>query len=49
MHATQRVAERRRVGQVAERDLHAYALGAQPPGVAYEAAHLGSFHHQTTQ
>ena len=37
--AAQRVAERRRVGEVAERDLHAHALGPEPPRVAHQAAH----------
>ena len=35
----QRVAKRRRVGEVAEGDLHAHALGAQAPRVAHQAAH----------
>ena len=35
----QRVAKRRRVGQVAQRDLHAHALGAQTPRIAHQAAH----------
>ena len=38
VHAAHRVAERRRVGQVAERDLHAHALGPEPARVAHEAA-----------
>ena len=37
-HAAQRVAKRRRVGEVAERDLHAHAVGPEPPRVADEAA-----------
>jgi hypothetical protein len=37
--AAQGVAERRRIGQVAQRDLHADALGPQPARVAHEAAH----------
>ena len=32
------MAERRRIGQVAERDLHADALGAETPRVAHQAA-----------
>ena len=38
-NAAQRVAPRRRVGQVADRELHAHALGAEPPRVAHQAAH----------
>ena len=38
-HAAQGVAERGRVGQVAERDLDAHALVAEPARVAHEAAH----------
>ena len=37
--AAHRVAERRRVGEVAERDLDPHALGAQPARVADQAAH----------
>ena len=37
-HAAQRVAKRRRVGEVAERDLHAHAVGTQAARVAHEAA-----------
>ena len=37
-HAAQRVAEGARVGQVAERDLHADPLGAEAARVADEAA-----------
>ena len=39
LDAAQRVAEGRRVAEVAERDLHADPLRAQPAGVADEAAH----------
>ena len=39
VHAAQRVAERGRVGEVAERDLHAHALVAQAARVAHQAAH----------
>ena len=38
-HAAQRVAEGGRVGEVAERDLHAHALGPEPARIAHEAAH----------
>ena len=37
--AAQRVPPRRRVGQIADRELHADALGAQPARIAHEAAH----------
>jgi hypothetical protein len=37
--AAQRVAERGRVGEVAERYLNAHALVAEATGVANEAAH----------
>ena len=37
--AAQGVAERRRVGEVAQRDLDAHAVGAEAPRVADEAAH----------
>ena len=37
-HAAHGVAERRRVGQVAEGDLHAHALVAQAPRVAHQTA-----------
>ena len=47
--AAQRVAKGGRIGEVAERDLHAHALGAQPPRVANEAAHVGSFGHQAAK
>ena len=47
--AAQGVAERGRVGQVAERDLHAHALGAQSPRVAHQAAHLLAFGDQAAQ
>ena len=36
--AAQRVAERQVVGEVAEGDLHAHPLGAEPPRVAHQAA-----------
>ena len=49
VHAAHRVAERRRVGQVAERDLHPHALGAQPPRVAHQAAHRAAFGEQAAQ
>ena len=49
VHAAHRVAERWGVGQIAEGDLHAHALGAQAPGIAHEAAHRGSFGHQAAQ
>src|ERR671918_167717 len=39
VHAAQRVAEGGRVREVAERDLHPYALVAEPARVAHEAAH----------
>ena len=48
-HAAQRVAERRRVGEVAERDLHAHALGAQPARVAHQAAHRLAGRHEPAQ
>jgi hypothetical protein len=35
----QRVAKRRRVGQVPQRDLHAHPLGSQPSRIPHEAAH----------
>ena len=34
----QRLAEGARVGEVADRDLHPHALGAEPAGVADQAA-----------
>ena len=37
--AAQRVPERRRVGEVAERDLHAHALVAEAALVAHQGAH----------
>ena len=37
-HAAQRVPERERVGEIAERDLHTHALGPEPPRIAHEAA-----------
>ena len=49
LHAAQGVAERRRVGQVSERDLHADPLGAQPAGIADQAANLRPFGHQAPQ
>ena len=39
VHAAQRVAERGRVGQVAERDLDPHPLVAEPARVAHQAAH----------
>ena len=48
-HAAQGVAKRRRVGEVAERDLHPHALGAQSPRVAHEAAYLGALGEQPAQ
>ena len=39
VHAAQRVPERRRVGEVAERDLHAHARVAEPARIAHQAAH----------
>ena len=36
--AAQRVAERGRVGEVAERDLHAHAILAEPARIAHQAA-----------
>ena len=47
--APQGVAKGGRVGQVAERDLHAHALGAEPPRVAHQAAHLLAFGHEAAQ
>ena len=38
-HAAQRVAERGRVGEVADGQLHAHALGPEPARVAHQAAH----------
>ena len=49
VHAAQRVAEGGRVGEVAERDLHAHALSAQAPGIAHQAADLCAFGHETAQ
>ncbi len=43
------VAEGGRVGEVAEGDLHPHALGAEPPRVAHEAAHLRAFGQQAAQ
>jgi hypothetical protein len=39
VHAAHGVAKRRRVGEVAERDLHAHAVGAELLGVAHQATH----------
>ncbi len=47
--AAHRVAKRRRVGEVAERDLHAHALGAEAARVAYEAAHVLAVGEQSRQ
>ena len=38
VHPAQRVAERGRVGQIAERDLHPHALVAQAARIAHQAA-----------
>ena len=38
VHAAQGVAKGRRVGQVAEGDLHAHALVAQAPRIAHQTA-----------
>ena len=48
-HAAQRVAERRRVGEVAERDLDPHALVAQPARVAHQAADRASRRGQPAQ
>ena len=48
-HAAQRVAEGGGVGEVAQRDLHAHALGAQAAGIAHQAADLCAFGQQTVQ
>ncbi len=47
--APQRVPKRRRVGEVAERDLHPHALCAEPARVAHEAAHLRAFGDEAAQ
>ena len=48
-HAAQRIAKRRGIGEVAERYLDAHALGAQPPRVAHQTAHLLVFREQPAQ
>ena len=48
-HAAQRMPPRRRIGQVADRELHAHALGAQPPRIAHEAAHRLTARREATQ
>ena len=49
--STPRIALRNDGGsvEVAERDLHAHALGAQAPGIAHQAANLGPFGEQAPQ
>jgi hypothetical protein len=37
LHAAQRMAEGRGIGEIAERDLHPHALGAEPPRIAHQA------------
>jgi hypothetical protein len=39
LHAAQRMAERRGVGEVAERDLDADPRGTEPARIAHEASH----------
>jgi hypothetical protein len=48
-HAAQRVAKRRRVGEVAQRDLHAHALGPEAARIAHQAAHRDAFRGQAAQ
>jgi hypothetical protein len=49
VHPAHGVAKRRGVGEVTERDLHAYPLGPQPPWIAHQAAHGFSLGEQTAQ
>ena len=48
-HAAQGVAERRRVGEVAEGDLHADAVGPEAARVAHEAADRRARRHEPLQ
>ena len=47
--AAQGVAERGRVREVAERDLHAHALVAEPARVAHERAHRAAVRREPAQ
>jgi hypothetical protein len=47
--APHRVAKRRWVGEVAECDLYANALGSEAPRVTHQATHRLSFGDQSTQ
>src|SRR5439155_5419476 len=49
LNAAQGVAEGRGVREVAQGDLHAHSLGAQPPGIAHEAADLDAVAEQMRQ
>src|SRR4029077_6017531 len=49
VHPPQRIAKRRRIGEVAERDLHAHAQRPQPARVAHQAAHVHPVIHEPAQ
>ena len=49
VHTAQGVAKGGWVSQIAEGDLDAHALDAQPAGIAHQAADLGAFGEQPAQ